>query len=147
MTRPLALAAGALVFMLLATANSGGYRYGISDQAFYQPAVAISVNPSLFPRDRVVIESQTQLWLGDTLLGWAARLTGGDLPALFAIVYLLTLAALFTAATSAAPNQIATVVWTTAAAPTSTKARPIRLRTRAASAARPHANARIRGCM
>ena len=38
-SRWLALAAGTLLFAVLATANSGGYRYGISDQAFYVPAV------------------------------------------------------------------------------------------------------------
>ena len=108
-----ALAGGAVLFVLLATANSGGYRYGVSDQAFYQPAVAISVDPTLFPRDRVVLESQTKLWLGDSVLAFAARLVGGDLPTLFVIVYVVTLLALFTAAI-ALSNALAMDRWTTA---------------------------------
>jgi len=96
--RPLALAFGALLFTVLATANSGGYRYGVSDQAFYEPAVAMSLHPDLFPRDRVVLASQMRLWIGDSVLAWTARLVGGDLPTLFAVVYVVTLLALFAAA-------------------------------------------------
>ena len=53
------LAAGAALFVILATANSGGYRYGISDQAFYVPAMAHYVDATLFPRDAVLLEAQT----------------------------------------------------------------------------------------
>ena len=46
------LAAISLIpFVVLATFNSAGYRYGASDQAFYLPAVLDRVNPALFPRD------------------------------------------------------------------------------------------------
>ena len=83
----LALAA----FVVIATANSGGYRYGTSDQAFYVPAVALARNPSLFPRDRAVLEPQMRLWAGDELLGHLAGLTFGNLPALFGVLYLVTL--------------------------------------------------------
>ena len=68
----LALAARRSLFALLATANSGGYRYGVSDQAFYVPAIALTVRPSLFPRDRVVLDAQMRAWLGDSVLGGLA---------------------------------------------------------------------------
>ena len=45
------LAASLLPFILLATLNSAGYRYGSSDQAFYIPAIRHQLDPSLFPRD------------------------------------------------------------------------------------------------
>ena len=32
--------AGLFIFLVLATANSGGYRYGVSDQAYYLPAIS-----------------------------------------------------------------------------------------------------------
>ena len=38
-----------------------GYRFGISDQAFYIPAIALSRSPDLFPRDRVLIAPQARL--------------------------------------------------------------------------------------
>ena len=51
------LCGAALVCCLavLAVFNSGGYRYGASDQAFYVPAIMRHVDPALFPRDRVLI--------------------------------------------------------------------------------------------
>ena len=48
--RPLPSAV-AVAFVLLATLNSAGYRYGASDQAFYIPAVLRHLDPALFPRD------------------------------------------------------------------------------------------------
>ncbi len=91
------VAAAAGLFVVVATANSGGYRYGASDQAFYQPAIALAADPSLFPRDRPVLDAQMRLWPGDTLIGAAGRLTGGDWPRLFLAFYLVTLVALFAA--------------------------------------------------
>jgi len=35
--------AGAVLFCVLATINSGGYRYGASDQAFYIPAILLEI--------------------------------------------------------------------------------------------------------
>lgn len=81
-------AAAAALFVLIATANAGGYRYGISDQAFYLPAIEKSLNPALFPRDTPVLAAQMRLWLGDNA---AAILAGGravDLPAVSAVLYL-----------------------------------------------------------
>ena len=51
MTRSLAIATAVLCFMALATANSGGYRFGISDQAYYGAAVVKSAHPTWYPRD------------------------------------------------------------------------------------------------
>ena len=48
-------------FILLATANSAGYRYGASDLAFYGPAVMRQLDPDLFPRDRPVLDAQANL--------------------------------------------------------------------------------------
>src|SRR5262245_56238607 len=90
----------ALLFAVLATANSGGYRYGASDQAFYGPALAKAVDPTLFPRDTAVLAPQMRLWLGDEVYAAIARTLGLDQPPLFAAIYLLTLAALFVGAVS-----------------------------------------------
>jgi hypothetical protein len=97
-TRRLVLAGAAALFALLATINSGGYRYGVSDQAFYATAVAKSLRPELFPRDSVLIDTQAHLMLADETVAWAARLTGTDLPTIHFVFYLLTLGALFVAA-------------------------------------------------
>ncbi len=82
------------LFAVVATANAGGYRYGASDQAFYVPAVALRIDPALFPRDRALIEPQMHLWLGDELLAAIAPAVGDDLPTLFGLLYLLTLVVL-----------------------------------------------------
>ncbi|HXT69241.1 MAG TPA: hypothetical protein VN700_05780 [Vicinamibacterales bacterium] len=87
MSRALALAAGAAAFLIVATANSGGYRYGISDQAFYVPAVAHAADPSLFPRDSAILSVQTSKWLGDDVLGLLVRPASSDMPVLFAVLY------------------------------------------------------------
>lgn len=92
------MAAALVAFALLATANSGGYRYGVSDQAFYVPAVLKSLHPSLFPRDGALLAVQTHFMLADDGLAEIARLTGASLPSIFVVVYGLTLAGLFVAA-------------------------------------------------
>jgi hypothetical protein len=80
------------VFLVLVTANAGGYRYGVSDQAFYVPAVSLGAFPELFPRDRAVFEPQMRLWLGDEILGAVVRYTGVALPVLFGAIYVATVA-------------------------------------------------------
>lgn len=80
-----------LAFTLLATANSGGYRYGIGDQAFYEPATQLRLHPEFFPRDRDLLQSQARLTVIDEALASASRVTGLDLPQLFLALYLLTL--------------------------------------------------------
>ena len=86
-----------LPFILLATANSAGYRYGASDQAFYAPAVMRRVDPALFPRDAPLLNTQAHLTLADETVGGVVRLTGVDLPPVFAILYALTLSLLASA--------------------------------------------------
>jgi len=85
------------VFALLATANGAGYRYGVSDQAFYIPAVTRALEPAAFPRDGFLIDAQARLMLVDELLAAAARATALPLDRLFFGAYLLTLALLWTA--------------------------------------------------
>lgn len=94
MTRTAWLLCGLLFVVIVGTANSGGYRFGASDQAFYIPALALRADPSLFPRDRVVFEPQMRLWVGDEILGGLVRISGIELSALLALLYLATLASL-----------------------------------------------------
>ena len=96
---PLLLAAF-IVFVVLATLNSAGYRYGASDQAFYVPAIRHRLNPDLYPRDAPLIVSQARLTLVDETLAAAVRLTGASLPALFAGFHVAGLALLMTAGIS-----------------------------------------------
>jgi hypothetical protein len=86
--RMLAFAAG---FVLLATANSSGYRYGASDQAFYIPAVLRHLDPALFPVDAPLIDSQAHLTLIDEAIAAPVRITHVPLPYLFLALYLATL--------------------------------------------------------
>src|ERR671910_82910 len=76
-----------LPFVVLATANSAGYRYGASDLAFYGPAVMRQLDPSLFPRDAPIIEAQAHLTFMDETVAAISRLTTGNLPALFVCLY------------------------------------------------------------
>ena len=79
-------------FVVLATLNSGGYRYGASDQAFYQPAVLSALDPDLFPRDRVVLSAQTGLTTAEELIALVVRGTGAPIPSVFAALYVGALA-------------------------------------------------------
>ncbi len=115
MTRPLALAAAAAVFLVVATANSGGYRYGVSDQAFYIPAVAHAADPALFPRDAGMLSAQTSKWLGDDVLGALARLVSADLPWLFAVLYVIGALLMFAGVVSLA-RALGASWWAVAAA-------------------------------
>ncbi len=98
MTRALGLPFALLFVVIVGTANSAGYRFGASDQAFYIPAISLRADPALFPRDRAVFEPQMRLWLGDELLGAVVRATGVELPTLFALLYLVTMVGLALAA-------------------------------------------------
>ena len=88
---PLALAA----FVLLATANSAGYRFGASDLAFYGPAVMRQLEPRSFPRDTPLIDAQARLTRMDETVAAIARATTTKLPVLFLGLYLATLVLLF----------------------------------------------------
>jgi hypothetical protein len=81
-----------VVFCVLATANSAGYRYGASDQAYYVPAVMQRLNPALYPRDSTLLNTQSHLTFADETVAAIARLTNLDLPILFVALQALTLA-------------------------------------------------------
>jgi hypothetical protein len=81
----------ATAFVLLATANSAGYRYAASDQAFYIPAVLRHLDPALFPADAPLIDSQARLTVVDEAIAAAVRLTHVSLPVLFLGLYVATL--------------------------------------------------------
>jgi hypothetical protein len=82
------------VFGFLCTLNSAGYRYGASDLAFYVPAALEQIDPSLFPRDGVLIAAQARLTTIDEMIALMSRLTAWPLPSLFAVLYVVTLALL-----------------------------------------------------
>jgi hypothetical protein len=108
---------GAVVFALVATANGAGYRYGVSDQAFYVPAVIRVVTPAAFPRDAALIDSQARLMVLDELLAWLMRTPGMSLDLLFLSAYLVSLALIW-AGVILIGSRVATgstTVWTTAA--------------------------------
>ncbi len=88
------LAACLLPFIILATVNSAGYRYGASDQAFYAPAILKRTNPTLYPRDSDLIRSQARLTLVDEVLGPIARATGVPLSTAFVALQVVTLSLL-----------------------------------------------------
>ena len=99
MARSTGLAAGLVLFVVLATLNSAGYRYGASDQAFYVPAVIRHLHPDYYPHDAPLIDSQARLTVADEAIAAIARVTRTSLPALFVVLYagglvLLALAAI-----------------------------------------------------
>jgi hypothetical protein len=88
----LAAAGALLIFVVLATLNSAGYRYGASDQAFYVPAVIRAIHPNYYPEDGAVIEAQSRLTLVDEMVASLAPLADGSVPLLFAALYVVSLA-------------------------------------------------------
>ena len=101
-------------FLLLCTLNSAGYRYGASDLAFYIPAALEKLDPGLFPRDGSLIASQARLTMIDEVIGGLARMTGLGLPALFALLYVVTLSLLLGGAWLIG-SRIYRSIWTTIA--------------------------------
>jgi hypothetical protein len=81
-------------FAVLAILNSGGYRYGASDQAFYVPAVLRQMDPALFPRDRALLAVQDHLLILDNLLAEVAILTGISIVQVMFVAYWLMLLAI-----------------------------------------------------
>jgi hypothetical protein len=96
--RLLAFAIGGAAFVLLATMNAAGYRYGASDQAFYIPAVVRHLEPADYPRDRGLIDSQARLTVIDDAIAGVVRTTGISLQNLFFGLYVGTLLLLALAA-------------------------------------------------
>ena len=80
-----------LPFVVLAVLNSGGYRYGASDQAFYLPVIFAKLDPGLYVRDAAVIAAQARLTIYDELMAAIVRATGISVPVLFAVLHVLSL--------------------------------------------------------
>lgn len=95
--RPGRIAWAGLAVLLLtaATLNSGGYHYGIGDQAFYVPAVLEHMEPALFPRDDDLIEAEDRLILFTEVIAWFSRTTRVPLPVCFLALHVATLLLLF----------------------------------------------------
>lgn len=91
MTRLLWSALALLAFVVLATANSGGYRYGVSDQAYYLPAVEQHLDADLFPRDAALLDAQSRLMTVDDLTAALRRVTGASMETMALVVYLASL--------------------------------------------------------
>lgn len=91
-------ALSAVVFALVATLNSAGYRFGVGDQAFYLPAVERHLQPGSFPRDRVLIDDQDRLNVFPRVAALVIRHTGVSRPAFFGGIYLAALLVLFASA-------------------------------------------------
>ena len=89
---------GFLPFTLLVLLNVGGYRYGVSDQAFYLPVMLQELQPDLFPLDTVLLDAQNRFLAFDDLFGWILRLSGFSLPFAFLFVYLGGLSVLYASA-------------------------------------------------
>ena len=83
---------GLVLFVVLATANGAGYRYGVSDQAAYVPAVMLAEHPASFPRDAPLIRTQGQFFVFDDLMAAIGRATGASVETLFLTAYLIAIA-------------------------------------------------------
>ena len=92
--------AGFPLFVLVATANGAGYRYGTSDQAFYLPSVVRALDPAAFPRDAALIDSQGRLMLADEAIAAIVRMTGVSPDVLFFAAYVTSLVVIWLALTA-----------------------------------------------
>lgn len=95
---PLAVSAWGLLFVLAATLNTAGYRYGGSDQAFYIPAVLHHLDARLFPRDWRLLSPQDHFNAFTGVIAAAVRLSGLETPHVFLVLYVAGLVVLFAAA-------------------------------------------------
>ena len=84
-----------MLFVVLATANGAGYRYGVSDQAAYVPAVMLADNPALFPRDAPLVRTQGQFFVFDEVMAAIGRVTGASVESRFLWAYLVAAAAVW----------------------------------------------------
>lgn len=80
------------IFIVLATANGAGYRFGVSDQAAYVPAVILAENPHAFPHDAPLIRTHAQFFVVDEVLGWIGRTTGAPIESRFFAAYVVAMA-------------------------------------------------------
>jgi hypothetical protein len=88
---------GALAFVLVATLNAGGYRYGVGDQAGHIPAILRHLDGQLFPRDRVLIEAQSRLFFFDELLARGIAASPFAIETWFFALYVVSLGLLYVA--------------------------------------------------
>lgn len=91
------LGLGAVLFVLLSTANGAGYRYGTSDQAFYIPVITRAIDAGLFPRDGAVIDAEGRLMLMDEVMAAVVGGTGMRLDTAFLIGYVVSMVLLWAA--------------------------------------------------
>src|SRR5512144_205999 len=94
----LAFVVGAPVFCALAAANAAGYRYGVSDLAFYLPAAYRHLDPALFPRDAALLAVQAKLSITDEFLAALLRIgaaAGVSEPAVLYVAFIGSLLLLF----------------------------------------------------
>ena len=109
-----ALIVGFPLFVLAATANGAGYRYGMSDQAFYIPSVVRAVDPAAFPRDGSLIDSQGRLMLADDVIAGIVRVTRIPPELIFVSAYVGSLLVIWLALT-AIGRRLYPSVWLTVA--------------------------------
>jgi hypothetical protein len=103
-----------VVFVLTASANTAGYRYGVSDQAFYIPSVLRAATPAAFPHDAALIDAQGRLMVLDRLIAALLRWTGAPLDWIFFAGYLLSLILIWIAIVLIG-RRVYTSAWATAA--------------------------------
>jgi hypothetical protein len=108
------LLAASAAFGVLVTSNSAGYRYGVSDQAFYIPAILQDISPRLFPRDAALLDPQSRLTVIDEAVAWLCRATDDELADLFFAGYLATVV-LFTAGVLLVGGRLYGSPWTVVA--------------------------------
>jgi hypothetical protein len=91
------LAAGLAGLITLAIANGAGYRFGVSDQAFYLPSVFHAIDPALYPRDAAVLSAQDTLMISDDITAWLVSHTHVSIESLFLGAHIASLGVLLAA--------------------------------------------------
>lgn len=114
-TRAAAAVGGIVLLLGLATGNAAGYRYGVSDQAFYIPSVLRAATPAMYPRDAVLIDAQGTLMVSDEITAWLVTALNLPLAPLLLALFASSLVLFFAAAWVVA-RQMARSPWTAAAA-------------------------------
>ena len=114
MRRLLLLAIGAIGFGCLVVLNVGGYRYGVSDQAFYIPVILQELTPNMYPHDASLIAAQDRFFFFDDWFAGILRYSNISIPSGFLIGYALTLLLIF-GAIVAVGRSIYTSWWTVSA--------------------------------
>ena len=92
--RAATLAAGLALLVVLAIANAAGYRFGVSDQAFYLPSILQTIDPGLYPRDAAVLSVQGTLMVSDEITAWLVSHTHVSIETLFLTAHVASLGVL-----------------------------------------------------